>query len=216
MTIRNLGMTTVNDIYQFGDHFELNRSINVTNMLNELEPFKNYWSQYNPRKNINRQGLCVLNDKGSVGPGPALDSLYEYNKENNTNIGETDCNIPTELFFESAELKNSLTDIIPWSCRTHFLRLGSGGFFPTHRDHKFGIQNTFRIIVPIKNCNAPQSFFMIEDRILNWNYGKFYIVNTTKAHTLFNASMNDSLWLIINSEVCTESVDFVCNNLSIN
>ena len=95
-------MTTVNDIYQFGDHFELDRSINVTKMLKELEPFKDDWSQYNPRKNINRQGLCVLNDRGSVGAGPALDSLYDYNKENGTNIGETDCNIPTELFFESS------------------------------------------------------------------------------------------------------------------
>lgn len=206
---------SIHEIIQFGDQYKLNRRIDTSKMLDQLKDFEYDWSQYNPRKDINRHGLCVLNERGSVGPGAALDSLYEYNKENGTEIGETDCNIPTELYHKSSELQEKIKDIIPWCCRTHFLKLGSGGFFPTHRDHKFGIQNTFRIIVPIKNCNPPQTFFMIEDKVLNWEEGSFYVINTTKAHTLFNASMDDSIWLVINSIVCRESIDFVCNNLNI-
>lgn len=205
-----------NDIYQFGDQFELKTRFKIRDILKDLESFNDKWSQYNPRKEINRQGLCVLNDTGILGPGPALDSLYEYNKKYNINIGETDCNIPTELFYKSKSLQTCLGDMLPWICRTHFLRLGPGGFFPTHRDHKFGIQNCFRIIVPIKNCKPPYSFFLLENKSLNWNHGSFYVVNTTKAHTLFNASMDDSLWLVINAVICKESVDFICNNLLIN
>ena len=211
---------SVNDIYQFGDQFELkthlrNNNENMHDIIEDLKSFNNKWSQYNPRKEINRQGLCVLNDTGVVGPGPALDSLYEYNKEHYTNITETDCNKPTELFYKSKFLQACLSDMLPWICRTHFLRLGSGGFFPTHRDHKFGVQNCFRIIAPILNCKYPSFFFLLENKLLDWNYGSFYVINTTKAHTLFNASMDDSIWLIINAIVCKESIDFICNNLMI-
>jgi len=184
--------------------------------MKDLESFDDKWSAYNPRKEINRQGLCVLNNTGITGPGPAIDSLHEYNKEHACWIKETDCNKPTELFHESKSLQTCLGDMLPWICRTHFLRLGPGGFFPVHRDHKYGVQDSFRIIVPIKNCNTPKFVFMIEDKILNWNYGSFYVINTTKAHTLFNASMDDSVWLVINAVLCKESIDFIQAKLSIN
>ena len=125
-------------ITQFGDQVELTRSFNCSKLIEDTEYFKPIWSRYNPRKNIERYGLCVLNDKGMLGPGPALDSLWEYNNENGTSINETDCNIPTELY-----------------------------------------------------------------------------TDTTKEHTLFNASMKDSIWLVINALVCEESIEFVCKNLAI-
>ena len=202
-------------ITQFGDQVELTRSLNCNKLIKDTEYFKDIWSRYNPRKNIERYGLCVLNDKGKVGPGPALDSLWEYNNENNTHINETDCNVPTELYMYSKELQDKLEDILHWCCRTHFIKLKPGGFFPVHRDHKFGEQNTFRLIVPVANCNPPHCRFMIEDKTLYWNHGKMYAVDTTKAHTLFNASMKDSIWLVINALVCEESIDFVCKNLAI-
>lgn len=57
---------------------------------------------------------------------------------------------------------------------------------------------------------------MIEDRTLHWNEGSMYAVNTTKEHTLFNASTsNDNVWLVINAILCEETVSFVSNNLAV-
>ena len=41
--------------------------------------------KYNPRKDINRYGLSITSLDGGLSGRPDLDSLYEYNKENNTN-----------------------------------------------------------------------------------------------------------------------------------
>ena len=43
---------------------------------------------------------------------------------------------------------------------------------------------------------------------------KMYFINTTKQHSLFNASpKRDSMWLIVNALLCKESIDWVINNL---
>ena len=206
----------INDIYQFGDQYALDREIDVKNMLEELKAYSGNWSQYNPRKpHIKRQGLCVLNNLGKVGSGPALDSLKEYNRLNNTNIQESDCNKQTEVYRNSKVLKKLFQEILPWCVRTHFLKLGPGGFFPPHRDHTFRKkQSTFRMIVPINNCNPPYTRFIIEDKSLYWEIGRLYVVNTTKQHSFFNlSSSDDSLWLLITTQLSYESVNFVANHL---
>lgn len=205
----------ITHLAQFGDQFPLQKTVSVDQLMQDLEHFKDKWSPYNPRKNwIPRDGLCVLNERGECGPGPALDSLREYNKEHGTSFDEYDFNKPTELYHHSNQLQKLLGDMLPWCIRTHFLRLPPGGFFPPHRDHPGGEQRTFRLIVPIKNFNPPYSRFMIEDRSLYWESGRMYYVNTTKQHSLFNASVNnDSIWLVINAIVNDDSVPFVSNLL---
>ena len=66
------------------------------------------WSRYNPRTNIAREGLCVINEKGSVGPGPALDSLKQYNAEHGSQWNESDFNKPTDLYRNSTALQELL------------------------------------------------------------------------------------------------------------
>jgi hypothetical protein len=206
----------INRIYQFGDQVKLNVNLNTKKLLEELEMFENSWSHYNPKKEyINRQGLCILNERGSCGPGPALDSIKEYNQINKTKWTEFDFNKPTEVYNNSEEIRKIMKDILPYSCRTHFLRLGPGGFFPPHRDHVRGEQKVFRLIVPIKNYN-PHSFrFMIEDRTLIWDPGYMYAINTTKEHCLFNMGSIDSIWLVINTIINEESANFVAENLCV-
>lgn len=204
------------DILQFGDIIALNKTIDDS-IKKDLEKFKNNWAPYNPRTTIPRQGLCVLNEKGKVGPGPALDSLNQYNLENNTNWNESDFNLPTELYQQSKNLQNLLDEIIPYCVRTHFIKLLPGGFFPPHRDHTRGIQNTFRLIVPIQNVNPPFCNFILEDKPLYWEQNKMYFINTTKYHTIFNASpKRDSIWLIVNVKLCEETINFIINNLDQN
>lgn len=205
-------------INQYGDQSALNIKLNCSELLKELAPFESDWSQYNVLKPwIARQGLCVLNDRGTVGPGPALNSLYEWNKTYNTRLTEEDFNKPTEVYHNSTQLQTALKDILPYCVRTHFLRLPPGGFFPPHRDHVGKIQKTFRLIIPVDLCNPPSTRFMIEDRTLQWEYGRMYAVNTTKVHTLFNADISEnSIWLVINAKVCEEMIDFVSRKLLVN
>ena len=206
----------INTLYQFGDQVKLTPMLNVKKMLQELEPFEKKWSQYNPSKPyIRREGLCVLNEKGKCGPGPALDSIPEYNKRNGTNLKEHDFNIPTELYNSSLQLQQLLKDFLPHCCRIHFLKLKSGCYFPTHRDHLYGNQRVIRLIVPIINCNPPNMRFLIEDKTLHWNHGQMYMVNTTKEHSLFNMNDDDSIWLVINMIVTEESKNIVIDNLLI-
>lgn len=203
-------------INQYGDQVGLSVKLNCHELTNELKPFESMWSQYNVLKPwIKRQGLCVLNERGSVGPGPALNSIPEWNKKHNTKFTESDFNKPTEVYHASEQVKYVLKDILPYCVRTHFLKLPPGGFFPPHRDHVGKHQKTFRLIVPITACNPPNTRFMIEDNTLHWNEGYMYAVNTTKVHTLFNASPTaDSIWLVINATVCEETVNFVSKNLA--
>ena len=201
------------DILQFGDFVPLDISID-NSIKKDLSRFDHKFTKYNPRTDIPRQGLCVLNERGQTGPGPALDSLKQYNKENNTNWGETDFNIPTEIYNESIAIQHLLDGIKHWCVRTHFIKLQPGGYFPPHRDHSKGVQNTFRLIVPISNCNAPHCRFMLEDNTLYFEHHKMYFINTTKQHSLFNASpKRDSMWLIINALLCKESINWVIDNL---
>lgn len=205
----------ISHLSQFGDQYPLERSLCIDSITNELENFKDKWSPYNPRKDwIARDGLCVLNERGACGPGPALDSLGEYNRENNTSFTEQDFNKPTELYHNSGALQYVMEDMLPWCIRTHFLRLRPGGYFPPHRDHNLGEQKTFRLIIPVENCNPPYARFILEDKSLYWNLGTMYYINTTKQHSLFNASTDmDSIWLVINAIVSDESVEFVSKNL---
>ena len=127
----------IESFYQFGDQTELEINFNTEKVLEDLELFSDKWSQYNSNKpHIAREGLCVINERGQVGPGPALESLYEWNRKHNTSYSELDFNIPTELYHHSDELQKGLGDILPYCFRTHFLKLKPGGFFPAHRDYR--------------------------------------------------------------------------------
>lgn len=202
-------------VNQYGDQAELDVNLDCEKLLEEIKLFDGKWSQYNELKPwIKRQGLCVINERGKVGPGPALNSIYEWNKKNGTSYTELDFDKPTELYYASSQVQRILKDILPYCVRTHFLKLPRGGFFPEHRDHRGRNQKTFRLIVPIQECNPGAVRFMIEDRTLYWRCGKMYYINTTKPHTIFNASTNqDSIWLVINAKLCNEMIDFVSDKL---
>lgn len=210
-------MRSVYHIYQFGDQSKLGVKLDCKKILDELKPFDKEWSQYNTVKPyIHRKGLCVINERGETGPGPALESLgASAKKYNYSKFDERDFNKITPVYTHCHELQKILQDILPSCVRTHFIRLGPGGYFPPHRDSKVAEQTTFRLIVPIQSCNPPYTRFMIEDKTLHWQMGYMYVVNTTKEHTLFNTSDQDSIWLVVNAIVNNDTFDFVRRNLKI-
>ena len=67
-----------------GNTFPLDFSINIKKLKEQLQDFDADWKQYNPRKPNNRQGLSITSLDGGLSGVPDLDSLFEYNKQNNT------------------------------------------------------------------------------------------------------------------------------------
>ena len=195
----------------YGDQIRLDIERDPYITLKGLKQFDNNWAKYNPRKSINRFGLSVTNLDGTLGPGPDLDSLYEYNKENNTNISESDFIVPTPVY----DLVKIYCDPFKeWLFRCHILKLEPGGFFPNHVDNTGSTIDSFRLLVPLQICNPLDGgyFIYMYDNILHWEYGYLYFLNTCKRHTIFNAHpSNDHIVLIMNVKLTEESVSTVTN-----
>ena len=203
-------------IFQFGNQIHLKQGVNTGRLLNDLKQFDDKWYQYNEFKpEINRQGLCILNEDGVNKPGPAISSLLEWNMKHGTNWDDEDFVVPTPVYEKCIDLKYLLEPIRPWINRTHFLKLPPGGYFPPHRDNHYLDAPVFRLIVPVANTTAPWMRFMLEDKTLQWSSGDLYAVNTTLEHTLFNAGSKDSIWIVINAKVCREMFEFVTRSTTI-
>ncbi len=189
-----------NNLLSFGDVIELRLQCNVSKLLDNIKTFD--WKQYNPRKQINRYGLSVTSLDGSMN-GIDLDSIAEYNKENNTSYNEASFQTFTEVYQKCDETKKLVEPFRPWLWRTHFLNFRKGGYFPPHRDmRKVDEQESFRILVPLKCCNPPSLYFMYEDKPLHFNMGSAYFVNTNKMHSIF--SFEDMAYMLVMNVQCTD------------
>ena len=170
--------------------------------------------KYNPRKDIDRWGLSLTSLDGEMSGSPDLDSLLEYNRENNTQYREDDFNVKTPAYHHFEEV---LKPFEPWLFRTHILKLNPGGYFPPHRD-ALGL-GACRLIVPLKNCNPPSVNFVLDNEILTWEEGRLYFVDTIKMHYIFNGTSPDvgifdpSYWLIMNVQCHEKSVEEIIMHL---
>ena len=192
-----------NNLLSFGDIIELNIDCNVKKLLDNISKFE--WLKYNPRKDINRYGLSVTSLDGNL-TGIDLDSISEYNKEYNTKFDEDSFKTFTDVYYKSEEVQKLVEPFKPWLWRTHFLNFRKGGYFPPHRDmRRIDEQDSFRILVPIRDCNLPALYFMYEDKPLHFNMGSAYFVNTNKMHSIFSYS-NKSCMLVMNIESNDESI----------
>lgn len=168
--------------------------------------------KYNPRKDINRYGLSITSLDGGLSGRPDLDSLYEYNKENNTNYNERDFTKFTPVY-EYEDLKNCIAPIEKDIFRSHILKLNPGGYFPPHRDF-YGMDiDSFRIIIPLANMDPPSFTFVIEDKIQQWNMGSLYFVDTAKMHYLFNASFDPTYMIVFNVNLNKNTINFITQNM---
>lgn len=205
------------DFYQllsvYGDQIKLERTIDSDSFINWTESNFEYLP-YNPRKVGNRFGLSITSLTGDMSGIPDLDSIGEYNNENRTSYSELDFKEFTPVYTLCHELQQLIE---PWKHhigRSHVLRLDAGGFFPPHRDSRSLKINTFRLIVPLKRVTPPSVNFIIDDKLLHWDTGHLYFVNTAKMHYLFNASFSPSYWIVFNVECNQYTIDQIFNNLT--
>lgn len=183
-------------LYTMGDWLEM-QSFRSTKLMEELEQFKNDWKPYNLRKPNNRWGLSITSLDGSLSGIPDLDSLYEYNKINETNIQNHDINVYTEVYHSSPTLQKIIEPWKPWLGRSHFLKLNAGGYFPEHYDiNKLDYTyDEVRLIAFVNNTNNINMKFLYEDRLLSVEEGSLYFFNANKRHNVF--SMIDDCIMIV-------------------
>jgi len=170
--------------------------------------------RYNPRKDVNRWGLSLTSLDGRMNGIPDLDSLSEYNIEHGTKYTERDFVTLTEAY-NYTELVELLAPIQKHLFRSHILRINSGGFFPPHRDYRGMNFNSFRIIIPLQGCNPPALTFIVDDKIINWEHGGLYFVDTAKIHYLFNASFEPRYMAVFNVDLNKDTIEFVTKNLRV-
>lgn len=184
-----------NALFSLGDVIPLQFEIDEKQCINELQEWESSWQKYNSRDMNNaRFGLPYTSLNGEVIEPIGLDSLRQYNNEHGTIYSEDDFDKFTDVANSMESLK-TIRDFFGTNLkRSHFLRLGSGGFFPPHRDSlNF---KTFRIIIPL----AMPGKFLLENTPVNFGNGSVYIVNTIKEHCLFSFR-NYMLMLVMNISV---------------
>ncbi len=198
-----------NSLLSFGDLIPLKIRCDVKKLFNEVKDFK--YLQYNPRKDIKRYGLSITSLDGNM-DGIDLDSIKEYNKENNTEYDELSFQAFTSVYYESQEIQKITEPFLGHIGRSHILHLPEGGYFPPHRDLPVYVeqQNSLRVLVPLKGCNPPDMYFMYEDKPLHFEHGRAYFLNTNKSHNLF--AFKDSYMIVLNIKTSEEVYQILGDN----
>lgn len=198
-----------NILCRFGNVYALSLYNDSQLFLQDISEFENDWVPYNPRKKVNRQGLSITSLDGGLSGIPDLDSLKEYSNEHNTLLTEVDFVTKTPVYPAASRWLDKMSDDI---CRTHLIKLQPGGFFPMHRDNNHSGIDTFRLFIPLQNCNPPAMFFILDKQQLYFDHGRVYFINTCLEHVVFNASFADSIFMVINLKINQRSVDYVLSN----
>jgi len=197
-----------NSLLSFGDLIPLKIRCDVKKLFDETEKF--VYLKYNPRKDIERYGLSITSLDGSLN-GVDLDSIKEYNKENNTEYDELSFNKFTEVYHTSSEIQKIVEPFKNHIGRSHILHLPPGGYFPPHRDlHYLDQQQSLRVLVPLKGCNPNDMYFMYEDKPLHFEHGRAYFLNTNKSHNLF--SFKGSYMVVLNIKTSEEVYQILGDN----
>lgn len=192
-----------NTLFLRSDIYKLKINVDYKKLEQQIHDQKKHLVKYNPRKNIERYGLPITSLDGDITGLPDLDSIDEYNRINKTNYTELDFSTPTK-FYHLFNIESIIKPFIPWLCRSHILILKPGGYFPPHIDGNPFTTDVFRVIIPIFNSNYPKCVFLLQDKLLQFEYGSMYVLNTAKEHCVF--SMDENINIIFNIKLCTESV----------
>ena len=178
-------------------------------LMKQLKPYLDKWVPYNRAKpEYKRYGLSLFSLDGGTSGEVDLNSIYEYNKKNQTHYTELSFRVPTCYWKEFSSLSEPLKGIEKSLGRSHLIRLDNGGFFPPHRD--LGL-DTFRLIA-FFNSDPDLFTFLIDDKKFHFVTGRLYFFNAQRTHSLFSFKDN-AIILILNVEYNKDSIDFVFENL---
>lgn len=188
---------------RFGHYYPLRLESNK-NCYDIVEELENQfeWVQYNPRKNIDRQGLSITSLDGGLSGIPDLDSLYDYEKETGISLDETNFNVKTPVYDYFKEWLDPIQEHLG---RTHVIKLNRGAYFPPHRDNKHFNIESFRLFLPL-TYSSEQNFFLLEDKKIEFSNGKMYFIDTALTHTVFNTDDYPFYFVVANVLLNEKSV----------
>ena len=183
-------------LHTMGDWLEL-QDFDSKQIMRDLDSWKNEWKPYNRNKPNNRFGLSITSLDGGLGGIPDLDSLYEYNKINGTDVKNHDIKTMTPVYDSSRELQKIIEPWKPWLGRCHFLKLNAGGYVPEHYDiNKLDYAyDEIRLIGFVNKSSKYTLKFLYEDKLLDVQDGSLYWFNANKRHSVF--SMTDDCIMIV-------------------
>lgn len=200
-------------LLSLGKVASLRQHVNTVNLNEKIKAFEEHFKYYNPRKKgYNRYGLSLTSKDGGFSGIPDLDSLLEYNRENGTNLNETDFRKRTPFFKACEELQKIMQPFHEFIGRSHILRLNKGGFFPFHRDGMDFVPKSFRLFISLSSCN--QFVFLLDDERMLFEPGRLYFINTQLVHCLFSFE-DKSDFVVFNIDLSEKSVKTVVNNLEL-
>lgn len=214
----------------YGDVIPLRLKLDYKKFEEGLKKYNNKWVQYNPRKNIPRYGLSITSLDGGFSGIPDLDSLKEYNEQHNVNLDEPDIKTLTPFW---PYVESALSKFSNHLGRTHLIKKSAGGQFPSHRDGYDREIKSFRLFLPIYNCNPPFNYFILDDKILRFEHGRLYFINTLKEHIVITSARGgppsggpdntknfipgggdlQSMYIVANINLNEESIDLVLHNM---
>ena len=202
-----------NALTSLGQFYALENCFDPGSTLEALKKHEADWKPYNPRKtNVLRQGLALTSLDGGLSGIPDLDSLKEYNAEHGTHYTESSFRRPTPVLLDHAAIRNPIEKFVPYLGRSHFLRLGEGGYFPFHRDSVHLNADTFRLIALLPGCESGQFCFLFDHQRIFMEVGQLYFLNTKVEHALFSFGKS-ALLMVLNVILSEESVRAVMGSL---
>ncbi len=183
-------------LLSLGHVIPLNLMIDLRQLEQELDAYKDTWIDYLPRtdRTNNRQGLSLFGL-----PGDTLKdglSLPEARTRTGKNLSELDFNAPTELYKSCKSLHQLFEYFMPVG-RSFFVKCNKGGWFYPHRDHPQLFRESMRIVVFCKNSKGSEYDWILDDRKIEIEEGRAYYINTRLVHRTVSY-VDDSIHLILN------------------
>lgn len=194
-----------------GDFVPLSIKIDTWLFETQVQQFNNDWFPYLPRTDRlnNREALTVVTYPGfSHAQAP---SMPQIQAALGRPVLESDCNVKTSVY-EACTSLHPILNLFPDLGRTFLVKCNMGGYFVPHRDHPQLSRDVFRIIVFLKNCKRFEYDFLFDDKSLEIEEGRAYMVNTRRTHRTMSF-VDDSIHLILNIPLTLENVLKIVSNL---
>lgn len=198
------------ELTSLGRFYRLDIRFDYGKLKEELAGVADGWRQYNLNKpSIQRKGLSLFSLDGEIDGQIDLNSIREYNqgRPDSEKLNEMSFRTPTKFWRALTSLSKPLGELEPYLGRSHLIKFGEGGFFPSHRD----LGDSFRLI-SFFNCYNDSFFTILDGHRVDYERDVLYFMDTRLIHSLFSTA-SDAMILVLNVELSDPAKNFVLKHL---
>jgi|TARA_B110000211_G_C14091699_1_gene559543 hypothetical protein len=211
MNVSHETVTNELALLSLGDFELLKINVNIKNFRKEIEFLKNDWVDYQPKKDMsnNRRGMALTNLPGKTHKDNP--SLKQANYAENRSLCELEFNQYTAAYEMLPSLHHVFEMFEPVG-RSVLIKLGTGGYFPAHRDQCYMPRASFRIAIFLQDCGSDQFDWFHENKKMTIEQGTAYYINTKKVHKTMSWAAS-STHLIMNIPFNSNNIQKLIANL---